>query len=226
MMTTYWDLTEAERAALSQEDVQRYVDAELMLKGVLKVRPLVLEDEPAMPEPKTVLFVVQAKGRYNNFDPIAAFTTRDAAEAYVRLAPMRIAEEYVASGADNIDVVRPVEGLQVVQKAVFSEAEKDGLNAEIKRAAAVRATNKQRADEYGRAVRAQEEALKGLWEDWATVREKFAKLREVAVTFADYERTAGDPELAAKFLAKVYDEELIAEADAELRFLPKVEAAQ
>jgi len=209
-MTTYWDLSEQERAALTADDVQRYVDAELMLKGVLKVKPLEIEPEPNMPVPVTKAFVVRFASKYGSMDSGVAFATLDAAQAFVALRPMNLASEYLES--TSVPYTKPAIDSEIAEVPIFTEEAKNAVRADLKRGAAIKASNGKRREEYTKAVAAQESALSGLWEDWTTCREEEAKLRAVADTLKDYQRTAGDDGIALSFLAKVYPAALIEEA--------------
>lgn len=207
-MKTYWDLSETERAALSADDVQKYVDAELMIKGILKVHPLELEPEPGMPEPAGRVFVVRPAA--NAFAHLAAFPTRDAAQAFVDLRPLRLESSYLSGQTVAYYVSGP---LEIVEQPMFGEDEKSACEAELRRVAAIKSSNETRRREHAEAMRKQTEALRGLWDDWAACRKHVEQLRAVATTFADYVATAeGDRAIARQFLAKVYSEELIAEA--------------
>lgn len=213
MMTTYWDLSEAERAALTAEDVQRYVDAELMLKGVLKVKPFLLEQVPVVPEPSTRIFVVRFGSKYGRTDSGVAFLTLEDAKSFTALRPMRVESEYLEGS--SVQFTAQTSDPEIAELPIFTEEAKNAVKNELKRAAAIKSSNERRANEYSAAIKAQEEALRGLWEDWTACREQDAKLRAVADTFADYKSTAGgDEKVAASFLAKVYAPELIAEAAA------------
>src|SRR5579859_586132 len=102
-MKTYWDLSEKERAALSREDVERYIDAELMMKGVLKVTPLMLEPLPSAPEPTTTYYQVSTGSVYT-LDPL--FRTAADAEAFLAMRPCREGREW-CTGA-SIKFVDPL----------------------------------------------------------------------------------------------------------------------
>ncbi len=206
-MKTYWDLDETERAQLTTEDVERYIDAELMLKGVLKVKPLVLEPEIVAPVPTASVFTVRIDS-YNKLD--VAFETVEQARAFLTLKPKHLASEYMTNG--SCPYTRVLGDCEISEIRVFTEAEKDAAKAELKRAGAVKAENERRVEESSKAHKLQDEALKGLWDDYYECKARDARLRAVAETYADYQRTAGDDIVAANFLAKVYPLELICEA--------------
>lgn len=210
-MNTYWDLDEIDRGALTSEDVQKFVDAELMLKGVLKVKPIVLVDVPTVPEPSTKAFVVRFGSTYGRADSGVAFETLEAAQAFVALRPMSLGSEYLES--TSVPYTKRVTDPEIAEVPIFTEEAKNAVRGELRKAAAIKASNEKASEEYTKATRAQESALEGLWEDWTRCREHAAKLRAVADTFADYKRTAGgDAMVAASFLAKVYPSELIVES--------------
>lgn len=210
-MKTYWDLSESERASLSQEDVLRYVDAELMLKGVLKVKPPALEEEPAMPEEDARVYVVRTKGKYGKSEMGCAFATIEAANAFIALKPLRLESDWL--GQESVSFVAPGSEFEIAEVAVYTETLKNAAHADLKRASTIRQNNEKLRQEHATALRAQEEALRGMWEDWVACREAEAKLRAVADTFEDYKRTAdGDSSVASAFLAKVYPPDLINEA--------------
>lgn len=205
-MQTYWDLSEKERAALSREDVERYVDAELMTKGVLKVEP---PKEAAVPDPPTVSRRSYLRGRhqsrYGTTTTDVAFA--DAAAAQALLSAVVIEEDYdtgmkVARTIFELDEVTAVPEDEYLRHRSALQAHKAIIEA-----------NKKARTEFAEAAKKQEAALSGLWADWTECRERDARLRKIVDTFEDYKRIAGgDVAVAARFLRKPFTEEEIAEA--------------
>lgn len=209
-MKTYWDLSEEERGTLTREDVERYVDAELMVKGVLKVKPLVLEPEPAVPEPTQGFFVIRLVGGYGNKAAVVFRSVEDA-RAFLALRPFALESEWLSSSTvEYVSEIRPE--AEVVEMRLLTDAERNAARTELSKAAAIKSENAKRKDAYEKAVREQTTALKGLWEDWHACREKVAKLETIRATFTEYRLIAGDPAVAATFLRKVYSADEIAEA--------------
>lgn len=205
-MKTYWDLQEHERAALSQEDVKRYVDAELMLKGVLKVAPLVLEVEPTIPKPSTTLFVIRTtERRYGSKSDVIAFRDEVDVGKFLALTPIILGSEYV--NGHNINVSAPMRDPEVAKVDVFDADELLKHRATVEQAHAIREKNQKAVAAYEAAEKTVRVALKGLWEDWAEQRDEHARLEKIAATFADYQSTAGDDVTASKFLNKVFKRE-------------------
>lgn len=208
-MKTYWDLSEVERGSLLEEDVRRYVDAELMLKGVLKPPPLELEVVPSVPAPPGAFFAVRfGGGRYNQVD--AVFESVADARAFLALRPVALQSEWL--GSESVQFVKTIDSPEISEVRCFTEHEKNALRSDLSRAAAVKAANEKRIAAYDAAVSAQTQALKGLWDDWHECRDKRAKLQQIIATFEEYKRIAGDEDIAERFLAKVYEATEIEEA--------------
>lgn len=208
-MNTYWDLNEEDRGNLTESEVGKFVDAELMLKGVLKVTPLEFVAVPDMPAPSVHVHVVRCgKNRYEEIQ--VAFATDEQALAFAALRPMAIRQAYI--NGDYVHYVETIDAPEIIQTHHYTAAEAVALRADFERATAAKATNAKRTEAWNDATRKQSDALKGLWEDWHLCREKAAKLRQIRATFDEYKRIAGADDIAATFLAKVYSPAEIGEA--------------
>jgi len=208
MMITYWDLTEEERGTLTEDEVERYLDAELMTKGVLRARPLELVTVPELPPPTRSYYAARTERRYGRAE--FAFESKEEAERFLALRPLVVDSEYLGSSG-SVEYVREAE-TEIVAVALYTEGEKDAHKRDIEKAGAAKAENERRTREHTEAVKKQTEALKGLWEDWHACREKVRRLNEIRATFEEYKKIAGDDGVAATFLGKVYTPTEIAEA--------------
>lgn len=203
---TYWDNDEKERAALSETDVERFIDAELMLKGVLRVKPPELDPEPAIKEPPTTTFY-----RVSGSDML--FTTSEAAEAARIAKPLHLDSKYLnGRWQDSVKVAMPltgeVETVQAMTNDTFIAAE-----ADLGRAAAAKSSNRDKREAYEKAAKEQSKALEGLWDDWHRCRNLARQHQNVIETLDAYTRTAGgDETIAARFLGKVFSVEQIKDA--------------
>lgn len=204
MMQTYWDLSEQERALLSRADVERYVDAELMLKGVLRVKPPVATPEPEVPQPTKRFFSVLVRGQYNSRDHVGVvFETIEQARAFIALGPMRLDSEWL--DGSSVQFVSPAREPEIIEMTVLTAAEKDAAKSELSSANAIHAANERAKAQYEQDLKKQNDALKGLWADWCACVERRANLQKIADTFDDYVRTVGgDTTIASKFLSKVF----------------------
>lgn len=207
-LKTYWDLEPKTRAALSEADVNRYIDAELMLKGVLKVEPLELEPEPAEPELKKTTFYKLA-----GFDPV--FERAEDAQAFAKLAPLHSDYRYIAGYSDSVEYHRKAtsQDLEVVPIELRDEVDVANAKSALDRLGELRKSNESRRQEHSKALKIQNDALDGMWADWYARRSEAREHRKVIETYEAYCKTAGgDTETAAKFLQKVFTVEQIVEA--------------
>lgn len=205
MNKSYWDHTERERAALTEKDVEALTALELMQKGVLRVQPLQLDPEPADPLPEPTMYF-KASGR-GQLDLGVCFETVEQTKAFIALKPLRLDHHYIGNDYSRfVEHTKPLENLEVTTVNAVSEAEFMKAKANLEKIAAVRKSNKEKQDAYDTDLKAQNEALEGLWSDWYECRQKDAKMRRVVDVFSDYERTAGDRNVAAKFLRKAFSE--------------------
>jgi hypothetical protein len=205
----YWDLSERERAGLSRDEVERYVDAELMTKGVLKARPPKLEPEPKETVRLSQRFQVQSAAAEHWHTPKLLFVTEEAARTFLDLQPEHTHSSYTGEGhiEHGQAFSRTVTAVSIIAAEDY-EANKSLLQS----ATSIRAANKKASEEYEKAVKAQDEALKGLWEDWSTQRQRDHKLRGVMATFEEYRRIAASQDVALRFLRKVHSVSQIEEA--------------
>lgn len=220
-MLNYWDLSEKERAALSESDVEKFIAGELMRKGVLRVLPLELVPEPAMPEPDMLVHVAVAKtsSSYDRRSDVG-FRTREAAAAAIAEGHVRLTSEYI--NGKSIEVANPLVSIDAIQ--VYSADRMAMARQLIEKAAAASEENGRRRTEHERASKAEREALEGVWADWHSCTAKAVEMTRVESTFREYVETAGDRDVAAQFLTKVFSDSKIEEASkwtgTEMRVLP------
>lgn len=205
-LSTYWDLEPKTRAALSESDVQRYVDAELMLKGVLKVEPLLTDPEPDMPVlAKTTHFKLQG------FD--AVFATHEQAQQFAALKPQSSDCRYIGGGySESVKYLKRADDgdRQIVPIDLADADDVANAKAELERVAAIRQANEKKRQDHSKALKLQNDALEGLWADWHERRAEAARHRKLIDTYEAYCKTAdGDTIVAARFLQKVFSVEQI-----------------
>ncbi len=207
MLTTYWDLEENARSALNREEVERFLDAELMTKGVLKVAPLVLDDEPQIGELATTTYY------WVDGFPNVLLDTAESASAFACLEPMQLGSEYLSGDyRQAVKFAKPPEALGVNQVTVAAHDEFIRRRSDLEKRGTIRASNSKRREEYERDSKAQSKVLDGVWEDWARCRDIDRAHRRTVATFKDYVNTAGDELTAARFLAKAFTKQQIIEA--------------
>ncbi len=208
-MKTYWDLSEPERAALTRDDVAKFIDAELMLKGVLAVAPLTLADET--PPVLATEPYYRVGDEYTALD--VAFRSEADARAFLGLGPVRVTTEW-SLGSDNrfVEPIRPDTVLRLVQLPSRSAVEIAAVS--LKEAQAAKSENERRRRDHADATKKVEETLKGLWDDWHACTAKGDRMRAVTETYAKYLALAdGNAVTAGKFLVTAFG--LAAVQDAE-----------
>jgi len=204
MIKTYWDHEERERAAMTREEVERFLDAELMTKGVLRVTPLVLDEEPEISEPKT--------DPYYQIGSVA-FPNAAAAEDFLKLGAVSVGSRYLGVGYRNYITVAERIDPDMTEKRLVSETEFANRKSDLERRAAIRDANEKRSTEHAAACKEQDKVLNGVWEDWYHCRNVDEAHRRVVSTFESYVSTAGGDRLtAARFLGKVFTFEQISDA--------------
>lgn len=209
-MITYWDLSERERSELSAEDVEKYAAAELMLKGVLKVPPLVLAEEKPAPLPTVTCYRITSREGYVTHESDIAFDTRELAEAVVARGGLwRVATDWMAGA--NVTYLVPLEP-RVVSMDMPDASAVEQHRAAIEAANAAKAANEKARSEHAAALKKQTQALAGLWENWHRCVALAREMRLVVDTFDEYVRLAGDESVALKFLRRAFSDESITEA--------------
>lgn len=210
-MKTYWDLTEKDRAALTREEVEKFGDAELMTKGVLKVSPLVLEPLPPIPPPAMQCYRVRVGARYQQTTLDVGFATLEAAQAFLALHPLHIVTQWVKG--KNVEAAGVIADHEIVAETMYTTAEVKESTASLERRGAVEIENEKRQRDYDADMKKQSDALEGMWTDWYDCQAKAKHMQRIVDTFNEYVRIAsGARDVAGVFLLKVSSLAEIAEA--------------
>ena len=207
-MRTYWDLEEKTRAQLTEAEVERYGDFELMAKGVLKVKPLQLAEVPKMPEPDLEVHVLMA----DSFHSLEVAAAGPELLGDLVNAAWRISTEWI--GGQRVEVARDIDDADahVKLKRVYSAKMFAEARASIEKANAAKSANEKAEREHEAALVAQRDALSGLWSDWHECVAKHRRLGKLADTWAEYMKMAGDRTTATLFLGKAFALDEIVEA--------------
>lgn len=210
-MKDYWDdLTEKERAALTTEEMVQFEAVELMRLGVLRVEPFTPEPVPEVPEPSARVYRMNV-GAYSSLD--VAFSSAEAAEAFLKLAPLYVTNEYV-NGA-YVQTVAPLPAsTSVFLESVRTKEEALELRQRIADANAVKERNAKGQREHEEEAKKQEEALTTIRANYYDCLAHARKVERIARVFSEYTATAnGDTEVARKFLCKAFTPDEIAMFD-------------
>ena len=213
-MQSYWDLSEKERAALNEGEVDALSSYELMNAGVLRPPPLELVGEEPMPEADGVAYVLTLGYQ----DREVAWATPEEAAGSIEGALGKIVSEVFGSYPDQIRVRRigPIvdsDSEMVKRVPIYSDEQLSECRGAIEKAASAKAENERRRKADEEAREAHRKALTGMWDDWHRCREEAQNVAAVLATLAEYEKlTEGDHDTAMVFLGKAYTETQIAEA--------------
>lgn len=202
-MKTYWDLSEKERAALSAEDVATYEPLELMEAGVLRVEPYASEPVPTVPAPTRIVYGL--KSVYRSMG--VAFDTEEQARKFLELSPRRVTTDW--NGASSVEHLVALESTDIVSVAIYTEADYKSHRELLKGAAEVRERNEKGERENTEARAKRDRAISSMWNDWREQCAAERTHRRVIATFDEYVSLAGDRQIAATFLLKVFDAEAI-----------------
>ncbi len=209
-MQTYWDLSERERAALTYDDVKRFVDAELMLKGVLAAGALELVPVPDAPVPSVTLYRPRIQGRYAPVD--VAFTTEEKARAFLDLDPAMIEKDWQLGDAE---IATPVREASVEAVTFVMRATADAYKSQLQSIKAAKDENDRRRRAHEEQQKKVDQALQGLWDDWHACCAKGRAIAAINATREKYLRLAdGDETTARRFILLVHTEDELAEAAA------------
>lgn len=208
---TYWDLTEAERAALTRDDVAKFVDYELMQQGVVKPKPLALVDVPSVSLETKTFYEIDT---YTTGFSLVAFRTAEDARQFIALCPVAIEQDWQI-GSDTKFATPLRENAKIASVELATRESVDAARAALKEAAAAKTENDRRRREHEEQTKKVEHALKGLWDDWHACVAKNGTMRRIVETFEEYKTiTHGDLAIAARFLRKAFTIGLIREAEA------------
>lgn len=207
-MSNYWDLTEAKRSLLSEDELDGFVDYALMAEGVVRPRPPVAT-KTNPPRPETCgIFRIKINGTYGRAIEVG-FTTLDQAQAFLDLCPVTIETDYKSG---NVEFVKPLSGAEIVLAQVATAESIATLAEDLRRFKAEESARLASQREYESAKEKADAVEGGLREDWQSLVKRRLYYETIADKLAEYVKLAGEKEIAMKFLGKAYGEEDIAAA--------------
>ena len=183
-MNRYWDLTEKQRSELIGDQVRAFLDVELMEKGVAKVASPVIQEVEEIVLTKAEYFEIHRKGDYSDQATGLVFSTAESAASFIKLAPLWKESKW-EYGSEKY-FAQP--GRELGMKTIDLSSEVDVSNAAValKRNKAAEDANRKSRDAYASAIKAVEDATKGVWDDWNECREKATRCAKVKATREEY----------------------------------------
>ena len=187
---------------MTEEQVCKLLDTELMTKGVAKVAAPVLPELELLEVPKQVFYAVGP----------CLFERVEDAEACRKLSPMEEVQDYsfgyggegkyprrIESGI--VHLMLPLHETLIERKAaILRNKEKGAVISKLQ-------------SQFEKDAKAMDDTLKGVWGDWYERREAARGHMAILDTFAEYTKLAdGDQTIAMQFLLKLHTAEQIAAA--------------
>ena len=198
-MQTYWDLKEKDRAALTEDQLQEYLDKELMTKGQLKPAEPKLQEVNELKIAKKLLFVVRTK---NELTPIG-FETTEGAQAFIDLKPVAFNSTYDLG--DRTEYPVPFDKM-IRQEEYPSLEDLEAAKVELEREKLKRNSNKRILTEYHKAKEKVDEILIKIYKDRDDCLDMKRLVEKIEMTMVEYMFMAKDnKETAVNFLLKAFE---------------------
>lgn len=206
MSSSYWDLSEEERARLTDAQVEAFVDHELMRAGVLRPAPLVLVEEPTLPEPDLTVYVT--KSAYYAHDLV--FASADDAMAHARKSIGYLDNVYIAGS--SVQSLRDQDTALAEELRIYSRQRLAECREQLEKGNVARTENEKRKRAYEAELDAARKATEGMWEDWHRCTALARETQRILETFEKYKKLAKDDDAAVVFLREAFGAEEVERA--------------
>ena len=205
----FWELSDAEKAELTEEQVREYCRVELMSQGVLEAKAPELLDETNPETAKTIVYVPHRDDRTWGTELPIAFRTIAEAEQFADMRPFYLDHDYSA----NAFCAKQLVDIKIERKEVLSEEELLRARVELEKVTANKKANAKAQEEFKKATKVAAEVTDGVWDDWHRARRHARELVKIAGTFDEYLVLCdGNAVPATRFLLKTYEAADVREA--------------
>ena len=218
-MQTYWDLTEQERANLTDDEMKYYGDIELMKAGLVRPVPPKLEDVGTVDVNTTEFYCLAYEGDYGHQNTLdLLFDTVEQANAFIALKPKKIKHDW-QSGLDFAeDIAQP----SIKPTKIADTRELNRVQDTAKAIKDAKGRNEKATAEYQKLANETSKALKDIDDDHWRCHDLEREYQHILDTKAEFLRLSkGDEAIAMQFLLNKYRQEDIDAAEA--WFHPKAE---
>ena len=202
-MQTYWDLEEIERAALSQKDVEGFLDTELMTAGVLRVEKPTLEPVQEIEIATRNVYVVEM-----NYTNTLGFDTLEQTQQFLGLQPMLIERGALIGGR----YTSRAERIEIKVEDLSDESTVNAVKDVLRESRMAIDTNEKSQKEYKKAKTKDDIVSSTIHEDWMSCREKDEKMKKVRSTLAEYDVLTDDRCISMRFLLRAFSRKDVIEA--------------
>ncbi len=208
-MKRYWDLSEYQRACLTEEELQRLTTVECMENGV------VLPEEPQLVEvaeievPSQLAFEVKDSLSYSAH---CYFDTQEKVDAFIALGPLK-----VTTVSDGVKYLEPMR-IESTRKQFADRGAAQAMAVALSIQNEDNARNAAEQKRYSKELAAYHECTKALREDWKQCIRDKDRYEAMHRLFKEYvELCDGDRDKALAFLRKAKGEDV----DRALKWHPK-----
>lgn len=211
-MDRYWDLSETDRASLTDEEYNDLLAVELMERGVLRPKCELLDAPPPEPElEKCSGYVIQYRDRRwgGRSELPIMFERATHAQEFIKLLP----NEVYHDSDSGLDVSGPFDEMRVIGKECVSQSAAETHRTVLRDRRRISEANERLLSKYREAERAVDKETEAMRADRARCIASAQRLDRVRETMAEYVKlTNGDHEMARTFLCKVYPVDIVREA--------------
>lgn len=205
-MRTMFDLADREIASLSEDDVKRYCDIQLMTDGV--VQPVKPKDPGALVSPRLppkTYWGIEFKWR-----DIIVFEDPESAKTFLALNPSRITYDH--NIGDEYKYAEPIEqSIQNIQ--LYNYDDMMAVKNKLVQWKADKTVFEQESKVYSEAIKQITETTAPVWKKWHECRRKLSHYQTIIRSLNEYLSLCnGDRDIAMNFLKKAFTEEEIATA--------------
>lgn len=199
-LKTFDDLSDSEKLQLTDEQIEHYVDVELMSKGLVRPTAPTLKDVPDADRPEgELMFVVQADD-----SDFCAFESIDDARTMIELSCLKVDYDWLGSGSygssDKLEYVGDAIKFSIVERSLSTKVDADRARKALKGRAAVIKQNADVQDEYNEASSEVRSARESIDEDICQLQTSERTYSRLLDRFDHFVGLAGDHAIALKFM--------------------------
>lgn len=208
---TYWDLSDHDRAKIAPEDLTKYIDIELMEKGILRPAPLELEPEESPEVPLRFYYRIQYAGYWSDNKLELLFTNQEDARDFIDT--WIVDKSILVVSYDGRNLAGPIVGPTITSEELPLKDDVLKRKAEIDSYEGAKKRNDKKRTDYERDLKLVASTASIIEEDWhrcMALEDTYQKIRNTYNTYL--KMTKDDEVIALRFLRKVYEDSLIAMA--------------
>lgn len=201
-MLAYWDLSDKERASLSEKDVEGYLLFVYAERGLpINVKEPIEPEVPSLPTPEEEVYEVSGLGYYKFYVKTYAEAERFLETTAYDTHSFYLGNRYVEYLGER------AQRMEVKKIKVYSYAQYKEHQSEIAKHQELRRIYSKEKEQYDKLQAELTKAAESLWEDWSNLQYRKRICQQVVDSWNQYmEMTEGDKKIAARFLKKRFSD--------------------